>query len=247
MVEASQVKSTITVNQMPSGKRSYWQGKYEYKRYKKTWKNWCPLCKKEGALSDNPKGTYEGEVTCSRKLGGCDADYDGVTGQDKAGSGSRGKLVEANSTSTDETTDTNASSGSSASNYGDMILDLIKPLDGEVMALQYENKVKVCRIPNPCKAKLWASEGVNIVDDSVTISDVNPETTNKLYVRWTNGLIVVSFPDLIERFGEKEEIIKAVKYQTVTKWVEDTSSTDTSTDSTDTSNDSDSVATASAE
>ena len=116
------------------------------------------------------------------------------------------------------------------STYGDMILDLIKSLDGEVMALQYENKVKICRIPNPCKAKLWATEGLNIVEDSVTVKDYNPETTNKLYVKWTDGLIIVNNPKLIERFGEKEEIIKAVRYETVT------TTTSNSTDSNTTTN-----------
>ena len=126
--------------------------------------------------------------------------------------------------------DSTSSGTSNSSTYGDMILDLIKPLDGEVMALQYENKVKICRIPNPCKAKLWATEGLNIVEDSVTVKDYNPETTNKLYVKWTDGLIIINNPKLIERFGEKEEIIKAVRFETVT------TTTNNSNDGTTTTN-----------
>ena len=100
MVDVSQVTTTITVNHMPSGLGRYWKGKYNYQRYTKTWKNWCPLCKKANTLADNPKGTYEGEVTCSRKKGGCDADFDGVTGQDKHAGHSWGCLVPADGSET---------------------------------------------------------------------------------------------------------------------------------------------------
>ena len=37
MVDVSQATGTITVNQMPSGLRRYWQGTYSYQRYTKTW------------------------------------------------------------------------------------------------------------------------------------------------------------------------------------------------------------------
>lgn len=47
----------------------------------------CPACGKSGTLTDNPKGVYEGEITCSMSKGGCDADYCGYCGGDKWGSG----------------------------------------------------------------------------------------------------------------------------------------------------------------
>ena len=65
-------KSTVTVWCYPS------KGGFDYKLTKKTWKNKCPFC---GAkLKFNPKSTKEGELTCSK----CDADFCGVSGQDKA-------------------------------------------------------------------------------------------------------------------------------------------------------------------
>lgn len=67
---------TITVNMMPSCSCCGYP-KTPYKRYTKTWKNYCPACGKSGTLTDNPKGVYEGEITCSMRLGGCDADYCG--------------------------------------------------------------------------------------------------------------------------------------------------------------------------
>lgn len=70
----------ITTNGMPSGVLA---NHYEYRKYKKTWQNRCmsTTCKgkKWGTLTYNPKGTYEGELTCSA----CDSDYDCVSGADK--------------------------------------------------------------------------------------------------------------------------------------------------------------------
>lgn len=74
---------TITVTHMPSTEGS--MPPYQYKKYTKTWRNWCPVCGKANTLTDTPKGTYEGELTCSMKKGGCDSDWDGVTGKNKAG------------------------------------------------------------------------------------------------------------------------------------------------------------------
>ena len=74
---------------------------YKYQDYTKTWRNWCPACKKTGTLSDTPKGLRnvpEHELTCDRSKGGCDADYDITTGADKSGS-YRAYLQDANGNS----------------------------------------------------------------------------------------------------------------------------------------------------
>ena len=100
---------TITVNHMPSC--SCCSGT-QYQRYTKTWKNYCPHCKKTGTLTDNPKGVYEGEITCSMSKGGCDADYCGYCGGDK-GSKKRCqtyKLTAADSTTTSSTSTTTTTS-----------------------------------------------------------------------------------------------------------------------------------------
>jgi hypothetical protein len=54
-----------------------------------TYMDYCPLCHHHNCLLLNPKGTYEGEITCAV----CDADYDGCTGYDKHGGGARGRLI----------------------------------------------------------------------------------------------------------------------------------------------------------
>jgi hypothetical protein len=64
----------ITGTFKPSIKRGY-----SYRWYKRSWINYCPGCHRYGTLTNNPKGVYEGELTCSR----CDADFCGVTGTDK--------------------------------------------------------------------------------------------------------------------------------------------------------------------
>ena len=49
-----------------------------------TFKNYCPHCHRYGTLTFNPKGTVEGEWTCSA----CDADYCAADGKEKiSGSG----------------------------------------------------------------------------------------------------------------------------------------------------------------
>lgn len=76
--------STITVTAKPSAVNNL-----PYKDFTLTWENYCPLCDHNGTLTFNPKGTYEGELTCSH----CGADYCAVTGKDKHGNGPRAYLT----------------------------------------------------------------------------------------------------------------------------------------------------------
>lgn len=109
MPDDNTTTDTITVTGKPStGQAAKY---YEYKNYTKTWKNYCPLCGRSGKLSDNPKGTAEGEITCDKTKGGCDADYDICTGGDKSGS-YRAYLQDANGQSnTKDNVDTSIGSG----------------------------------------------------------------------------------------------------------------------------------------
>ncbi|MBP2045388.1 hypothetical protein [Methanobacterium aggregans] len=52
-------------------------GNYNY--HTASFKNYCPHCHKSGVLVWNPKGTAEGEWTCSS----CDADYCAADGKEK--------------------------------------------------------------------------------------------------------------------------------------------------------------------
>jgi hypothetical protein len=74
------VKKGVPRGQVISGtfKPSIKSG-YAYKWYRRSWINYCPGCHQYGTLTNNPKGVYEGELTCRC----CDADFCGVTGTDK--------------------------------------------------------------------------------------------------------------------------------------------------------------------
>lgn len=52
-----------------------------YKTVTRTYKNYCPNCKKSNVLKMNPKGVAEGEITC----GACDSDFCICCGYDKNG------------------------------------------------------------------------------------------------------------------------------------------------------------------
>lgn len=77
---SSQTPQYITTTGKPSGVLHRY---YDNKNYTKTWLNLCmsSTCKgkKYGTLTFNPKGTAEGEITCSA----CNSDYDCVSGADK--------------------------------------------------------------------------------------------------------------------------------------------------------------------
>lgn len=73
-------KPTIKITAKPScGCLS----KYSYKWRKRTFINRCPFCGKYGTLKINPKHVPESELTCSKSLGGCGADFCGNCGHDK--------------------------------------------------------------------------------------------------------------------------------------------------------------------
>lgn len=68
--------------------------------------------------------------------------------------------------------------------------------------------------------EIWASEGVNIVHDSLSMTDYNPDTYNKLIVNYTSEDGVshsLKFFDqiLIDRFGEVGTSADAVNYNHV--------------------------------
>ena len=223
---------------MPSCGSCKNQSDYQgYKKYTKTWKNLCTstTCKSKtpGTLQNNPKGTYEGELTCSK----CDSDYCGFCGTEKSGS-ARFKLVSA--TASTEKTDTSDTGTTSGSTFWDMILDLIGPLDGEIECRVEGDKVFINKIPEPEESELWIREGINVTDDSITVTDYNPDTYNTFVISWAGGTIVLTDKKMIERFGEK--ILEKDATKEVVTYEAKTISTDTSTDSsTDTSTNSSST------
>ncbi|MBR0272362.1 MAG: hypothetical protein IJQ68_10325 [Methanobrevibacter sp.] len=108
---------------------------------------------------------------------------------------------------------------SSASSIKEALRDVLSPLDGEVECKVINDKVFVNKIPEPESSyNLELLEGINVIYDSISITDYNPNTINKLIVHWNNGEDIVYMNDeLIDRFGEKVSELDAVKTITITE------------------------------
>ena len=132
--------------------------------------------------------------------------------------------------------------GSSASSIKDAIKEVLSFWDGEVECYVRDNKMYIHKVRDPeVNTPYLFAEGLNLVTDSLTITDYNPDTVNFLTVHWPGGEdIVYRDEKLIARFGEKPLELDAVKKVVVTEESESTSTDNsgtvdsTSTDSTDT-------------
>ena len=150
----------------------------------------------------------------------------GFCGTEKRGS-ARFKLIAA-----DDSSDSNDTEDSGSSSYNDMILDLIAPLDGNVEYRVIENKVFVNKIPDPSTASVWIKEGINVVNEGITVHDYNPNTYNKFIIHYgNNSEIILTDDKLIERFGEKVKELTATKKLTTYEKEETNDSSSTSEDS----------------
>ena len=127
-------------------------------------------------------------------------------------------------------------SGNSTSSSGEgsimsgweSITDLLKPLDGEAMVVVRGDAVIVKRIYPPEATQLWAYEGINIVADSVKISDYSPEIYNTFTIKWGASFeneMEASFEKHKELFGERRTEINAV-YEVPVNSTDDTGSAD---------------------
>lgn len=116
----------------------------------------------------------------------------------------------------------------SSSSISEVIKELISYWDGEVECRVENDTVYINKIHDPVEvAEYEIREGVNISLENISVSDYNPETTNKLIVHWNGGEDIV-FTDeyLINRFGEKLQEMDAVKKVSATKNKESETSID---------------------
>lgn len=81
-----------------------------YKTVTRSYKNYCPNCKKSNVLKANPKGVAEGEITC----GACDSDFCICCGYDKNGT-CRSRLTPASGGTPATSTDSSSSSKNTGS------------------------------------------------------------------------------------------------------------------------------------
>ncbi len=142
--------------------------------------------------------------------------------------------------------------GGSASTIKDAIKEVLAYWDAEAECYIRDNKMYIHKIKPPAKGALQGftdtdgvttyfevtlRSGVNIQQDSVQITDYNPDTVNVLTVH-SEVLddIVYRNEKLIERFGEKPRELDAVKKVQVVE-TDETPATDTTTTDTGIVND----------
>ena len=70
--------------------------------------------------------------------------------------------------------------GSSASSIKEAIKDVLSYRDGEIECRVVNDTVYINKIPDPETSKVSLIEGLDIIQGSINITDVNPETINKL-------------------------------------------------------------------
>ena len=202
--------------------------------------NTCPTCGKEGTLkietinnvevnaqstdqtsnAENTNNVSEqpNKIVCTN----CGAEFCGQDGYDLYG-GVRSGLRSVNPNEiTDENEDEEVSSTEENEptymSGWEGLCDLLRPLDAEAMIVQRGDYVIVKKIDMPQSAKLWAYEGINVVDDSVSITDYTPEIYNTFIIRWGESFeneLEFVFDKHKNLFGERKCVLEAKKVQTV--------------------------------
>lgn len=124
----------------------------------------------------------------------------------------------------------------SSDNVKTCVQNLLKHWDGDVECFIRGKNVYINRVRDPQESYSTALiEGVNVFNDSVAVTDINPNTPNHLVVEWTGGTIEFTNEKLMARFGEKLKTLTAVRK--VVEYYEDTSSDSDASDGTGTADD----------
>lgn len=222
----------ITTTGKPSG---VLHSHYENKNYTKTWLNCCPssTCKgqKWGTLTFNPKGTAEGEITCSA----CNSDFDCVSGAEKM-SPPRCYLKDANGRSNDinnvdttigdatsptnpTTTTTSSAEGSyqgyspllsGEQSFQQLVAEITNGLD--ILVLCKRNVIKVTDFATLyAEAQVlrenqkYVNEDIHLwqLEDGTYELDVNEYGFyNTVHVVYSGGVVTETYQDLVKVFGE---------------------------------------------
>lgn len=91
---------------------------------------------------------------------------------------------------------------STATSIKDSLKKAVSGWDGEVEIRLIDDTVYVNKIPDPTKTKLILNEFENVQYDSVTVTDINPQTTNKVTLHYQDYDLTIYDETLIKRFGE---------------------------------------------
>lgn len=198
----------ITITARPSCK--YCNKQFGYSWYTTTFVNKCPFC--GATLEINPKGVQERELTCSK----CGADFCGVCGREKrvpprarltiVSSSASGNSSSGSNPTSDSSDSDSDSSDSNDKSFWDMILELIMPTIFDFQVFVWMDTLYVQQVPSPDSAKLWVDEGVNLIEDSVTITDPDINNTNQVTVQYGDSAhpqtVTVKYQDYIDKAGK---------------------------------------------
>ena len=106
-----------------------------------------------------------------------------------------------------------ASSSSTSKSNGSSIKSAIKQVlygwNGDVECYLKDDTIHIHKIRDPTSAKLKLIEDVNVFLDSISVTDIDPNTPNKLIVKWKNNSFIIKDAARIKRFGEVSKTIKS--------------------------------------
>ena len=93
------------------------------------------------------------------------------------------------------------SSSSTPSTIKEALKEVLSGWDGDVECFIREDTIHVRKIKEPQSASLSLIESQNVFYDSVSVTDYNPSTVNRLIVKWKKKSLVLKDDNLIRRFG----------------------------------------------
>ena len=97
---------------------------------------------------------------------------------------------------------------SSSSTIKDALKQAVSGWDGDVEINLIDDTVYVNKIKDPTTAELTANEYENVQYDSVTVTDLNPQTPNKVVMNYDGQNLCLKDDIQIARFEEIEETIE---------------------------------------
>lgn len=107
-----------------------------------------------------------------------------------------------------DTSSSENSSNASATTIKEALKKAVSGWDGDAEIRVELDTVYVNKIKDPTKTKLVINEFDNVQFDSVTVTDINPQTTNKLTCNYKGYELTLQDDLLIKRFGVNAETIE---------------------------------------
>ncbi|WP_296882112.1 hypothetical protein [uncultured Methanobrevibacter sp.] len=98
-------------------------------------------------------------------------------------------------------------SGSSASTIKNAMKEVLYGWNGDVECYLRDDTIYINKIRDPTSAKLQLVEDVNVFMEGISITDIDPNTPNKLIVKWHNNKFIIKDDARIKRFGEVSKTI----------------------------------------